>query len=176
MDSRVGRSTTSADSLPFIAGLSVVPTESCVVVVSFSVFVSVWFASTTFGLHLFYGGGYCRCVPSNIFCLFFLALLCSQVLQFSLFRPCQSQWSPSEHGVSWVGCFASSRVFFLACVGRSTKNHRPFIISLYDDICCAYFDDVPNCCSLGGCRYMPLVGLVGLCGRVVRQSCWTCAW
>jgi hypothetical protein len=110
------------------------------------------------------------------FCLFFLALLCSQVLQFSLFRPCQSQWSPSEHGVSWVGCFASSRVFFLACVGRSTKNHRPFIISLYDDICCAYFDDVPNCCSLGGCRYMPLVGLVGLCGRVVRQSCWTCAW
>jgi hypothetical protein len=22
----------------------------------------------------------------------------------------------------------------------------------------------------------PSIGLVGLCGRVVRQSCWACAW
>jgi hypothetical protein len=30
------------------------------------------------------------------------------------------------------------------------------IISLYDDICYAYFDDVRFCRSLGGCRYMPM--------------------
>jgi hypothetical protein len=44
-----------------------------------------------------------------------------------------------------------SRVFFLACIGRFTKNRQPFIVSLYDDIWCAYF-------------------------QVVQQSCWTYAW
>jgi hypothetical protein len=42
----------------------------------------------------------------------------------------------------FAGC---SRVFFLAYIDRFTKNHRPFIVSLHDNICCAYFDDVPFC-------------------------------
>ena len=85
----------------------------------------------------------------------FLALLCSQALQFSLFRPCQSRWAPSGHGVFWVGCFAGNCIFFFACIGRFTKNHRPFVISFYDNIFCTYFDGVPFCRPLGGCRYMP---------------------
>jgi hypothetical protein len=40
-DSRVGRYVPSADGPAFIVGLSVVSTESCEVVVSFSVFVVV---------------------------------------------------------------------------------------------------------------------------------------
>jgi hypothetical protein len=61
----------SADGLAFIAGLSIVPTESCEVDVSFSVFVAVCFISTAFGLHLFCGGGYYGCVSLNIFLLLF---------------------------------------------------------------------------------------------------------
>jgi hypothetical protein len=40
-DSRVERFVSSADGPAFIAGLSIVPTESCEVDVSFSVFVAV---------------------------------------------------------------------------------------------------------------------------------------
>jgi hypothetical protein len=40
-DSRVRWSVSSADGLPFIARLFVVPTERCEVAVSFSVFVAV---------------------------------------------------------------------------------------------------------------------------------------
>jgi hypothetical protein len=32
------------------------------------------------------------------------------------------------------------------------------------------FDDVPFCLPLNSCRYMPPVGLVDLCGRIVQQS------
>jgi hypothetical protein len=46
------------------------------------------------------------------------------------------------HGVFWIDYFDGSRIFFFVCVGRFTKNHRSFIIFLYDDICCTYFDDV----------------------------------
>jgi hypothetical protein len=66
-----------------------------------------------------------------------------------------------------------SRVFLLACIGRFTKNHWPFIISLYDDICCAYFEDVPFVVLLVAVDICPLAGLVGLYDRVVSQSCGT---
>jgi hypothetical protein len=59
------------------------------------------------------------------------------------------------HGVFWVGYFAGSHAFFFACIGRFTKNHRPFVIFLCDDIYCAYLDNVPFCRPLVGCRYMP---------------------
>jgi hypothetical protein len=38
------------------------------------------------------------------------------------------------------------------------KNHRLFIISLYNDICCTYFYDVPFCRSLDCCRVKKCVG------------------
>jgi hypothetical protein len=55
-----------------------------------------------------------------------------------------------------------SRTFFFVCVGRFTKNHRPFIILLYDDICRSYFNDVPFYRTVGSCSYMPPAGLVSL--------------
>jgi hypothetical protein len=47
-------------------------------------------------------------------------------------------WSILDRLFCWL-LFA----FLHACIGRFTKNHQSFIISLYDNICCAYFDDVP---------------------------------
>jgi hypothetical protein len=44
---------------------------------------------------------------------------------------------------------------FLVVLADSPKNHRPFIIFLYDHICSTYFDDVLLCCPFGCCRYMP---------------------
>jgi hypothetical protein len=64
---------------------------------------------------------------------------------------------------------------FFVCVGRFTKNHRPFVILLYDDICRSYFNDVSFYRTVGGCSCMPPAGLVNLWSRVVRQSCWACA-
>jgi hypothetical protein len=172
--SRVRRSVSSANDPTFIAGLFVVPAERCKVVVSF--FLSSWLfdllqrplTSTSFAVVGYYG-----CVSLNIFSASF-SLLSSAAI--SLLRLCQSRWAQLGHGVFWAGCFASSHVFFFASMGRFTKNHQPFIISLYDDICCTYFDDVPFCRPLGGYRYMPHARLVCLCGQIVRQSCWTCAW
>jgi hypothetical protein len=66
-DSWVGRSVPYADGLAFIAGLSAIPVESCIIVVLFSIFVTVCFSSMAFGLHLFCGGGYYGCVSLNIF-------------------------------------------------------------------------------------------------------------
>jgi hypothetical protein len=80
------------------------------------------------------------------------------------------------HGVFWLGCFDGSRVSFFACIGRFTKNHQSFITFLYDNICCTYFDDISFVALLVAVSISPPAGLVGLCGRVVRQSCWTCAW
>jgi hypothetical protein len=66
------------------------------------------------------------------------------------------------HGVFWIGYFDGSRVSFFACTSRFTKNHRAFIISLYNDICCTYFDDVTFYRFLSCCRYMPPAELVSL--------------
>jgi hypothetical protein len=146
---------TSTDGPTFIPGLSQYLQRA---VQLLSCFLFLWpfdllrqpLASTFFAVV-----GMRMCVVKYFLCFFLLALFCSQALRFLLLRPCQFHWTPSRHGVSWVSCFAGSRVFLLACIGRFTKNYRPFVISLYDDICCAYFDDVPFCRSLGGCRFMP---------------------
>jgi hypothetical protein len=70
-------------------------------------------------------------------------------------RSCQSRWAPSGHGVFWIGYFIDSRTFFFVCVGRFTKNHRPFVILLYGDICRSYFNDVSPFRTVGGCSCMP---------------------
>jgi hypothetical protein len=53
------------DGPALIAELSAVPTVSCESAILSS--VVVWFISTAFGLHLFYGGGYCGYLALNIF-------------------------------------------------------------------------------------------------------------
>jgi hypothetical protein len=61
---------------PFIAGLSIVPSESYTIVVLFSVFVAVCFSSMAFGLHLFlWWRVLWMCVIEYLFCLLFLVLL-----------------------------------------------------------------------------------------------------
>jgi hypothetical protein len=55
---------------------------------------------------------------------------------------------------------------FFGCVGRFTKNHRSFIIFLYDDIYCTYFDDVLFCRSFGYYGYIPRCRI----GRPLRPS------
>jgi hypothetical protein len=79
---------------------------------------------------------------------------------------CQSRRAPSRHGVFWIGYFDGSCILFFGCVGLFTKNHRPFIIFLYDDIRCAYFNNVLLCRSRGCCRYMPPCRI----GRPLRPS------
>jgi hypothetical protein len=75
-DSRVRRSVSSADGPAFIAGLSVVPSESYTIVVLFSVFVAVCFSSTAFGLNLFlWWRVLWMCVIEYLFRLLFLVLL-----------------------------------------------------------------------------------------------------
>jgi hypothetical protein len=63
----IERSAPYTDGPAFLAGLSAIPAENCIVVVLFSVFVADFFSSMAFGLHLFCGGGYCGCVSLNIF-------------------------------------------------------------------------------------------------------------
>jgi hypothetical protein len=63
------------------------------------------------------------CITEYFFHLFFIALLCSQTLQFVLLRMCLSQWTPSGHGVFWVRCFTSCPYVFVLSFGRFTKNH-----------------------------------------------------
>src|SRR5688572_27124735 len=65
-DSGVRRSVPCSDGPAFIAGLSAIPADSCTIVVSFLVFVSLCFSSMAFGIHLCCGGGYCGCVSLNI--------------------------------------------------------------------------------------------------------------
>ena len=56
-----------ADCPALLAKLSAVPAGCCTSVVLFSIFVSVCFSSTAFGLHFFCGGGYSGCVSLNVF-------------------------------------------------------------------------------------------------------------
>jgi hypothetical protein len=119
-------------------------------------FVVVCFSSTTFGLHFFCGGGYCGCVSLNIFSASF-SWFC-----FALRRCNFCFWdrvNPDRHhrSMEYLGStiLMAAASYFLFCVGRFAKNHWPFIIFLYDDICCTYFDDVLFCRSFGCCRYVP---------------------
>ena len=44
---------------------------------------------------------------------------------------------------------------FLFVLADSPKNHRPFVILLYDDICRSYFNDISFFRTVGGCSCMP---------------------
>jgi hypothetical protein len=117
--------------------------------------VAVCFSSTAFGLHFFCGGGYCGCVSLNIFSA-------SSWLSFALRRCNFRFWdrvNPAGHhrGMEYFGSAILMVVVssFLVVLADLPKNHRPFIIFLYDNICSAYFDDVLFCCSLSCCRHMP---------------------
>jgi hypothetical protein len=86
------------------------------------------------------------------FSLFSFALRCCNFCFWDRVNPDGHHRGMEYFGSAILMADASS---FFGCVGRFTKNHRPFIIFLYDDICCTYFDDVLFCRSFGCCRYMP---------------------
>jgi hypothetical protein len=89
-------------------------------------------------------------VSLNIFSVpfpFFLLLLSAVICTFEnvlVLMDTIGEWSTS--GQLFYLLFSVS---FHVCFGRFTKNHRPFIVPLYDNICCAYLDDISVCCSLG---------------------------
>jgi hypothetical protein len=116
--SGIGRSVSSAHGPAFIAELSVVPAESCTVVILFFAFVAVCFSSTAFGIHLFYSGGYCGCVSLNIFSAFFSWF--SFALRRCNFRFCDHV-NPDRHhrGLEYFGSVVLLTVVssFFACVG-----------------------------------------------------------
>jgi hypothetical protein len=152
-----------ADCPALLARLSSIPAGCYTSVVLFSIFVVVCFSSTAFDLHLFCGGGYCGCVSLNIF---FASFSC---LSFALRRCNFRFWdrvNPDGHhrGMEYFGSTVLMAVVssFLVVLADSPKNHRPFIIFLYDNTYSTYFDDILLRCSFGRCRYMPPAGLVGL--------------
>jgi hypothetical protein len=154
-DSEGRRSAPGADCPALLAKLSVVAAGCYTSVVLFSIFVAVCFFNGLWSPFLLWWRVLWMCVIEYLFRLLLLALLCSKALQFPLLGPCQSRWAPSRHGVFWISCFDGSRIFYFGCVGQFAKNHRPFLIFLYDNICSTYFDDVLFCCSFSCCRRMP---------------------
>jgi hypothetical protein len=169
--SGVGQSVSSADGSAFIAGLSAAHAESCTIVVLFSAFVVICFSSTTFGLHLFCGGGYCGCVSLNIFSASFSWF--SFALRRYNFRFCDRVNPDGHHkGLEYFGSVVlltavSSFLLVLAdspkIIGPSTSvvpilMTYPFVVLLEFVVVC------------------PPAELIGLCVQLVRQSCWARAW
>jgi hypothetical protein len=101
------------------------------------------------------GGGYYRCVSLNIFSASFSWF--SFALRRCNFRFCDRVNPDGHHrGMEYFeSAILLTVVYFFVCVGRFTKNHRPFVILLYDDICHSYFNDVLFYRTVRGCSYMP---------------------
>jgi hypothetical protein len=124
--------------LPFIAGLSTIPAESCTIVVLFSVFVVVCFSSMAFVLHFFCGGGYCGCVSLNIFSASFSWF--SFALRCCNFRFCDRVNPDGHHrGMEYFGLTVLLIVVssFLLVSADSPKIIGPSLFS------CMTTSDVP---------------------------------
>jgi Na+/proline symporter len=175
-DSGVGRSALCADGPAFPVGLSTIPAGCCTIIVLFSIFVAVYFSSMHFGLHFFCGAGYCGCVSLNIFSASF------PWFSFALRRCNFRFWdrvNPDGHhrdmeyfGSAILMAVVSSFLIVLAdspkIIGPSlcscmTTSVIPILIMSFFVVLSVAVDICPP------------FGLVGLCGRVVRQSCWAYA-
>jgi hypothetical protein len=53
-------------------------------------------------------------------------------------------WSIFDRMSYWLLLCLLSLVYLVL-----TKNHRVFVIPLYNHICCGYLDDISICCSFG---------------------------
>jgi hypothetical protein len=128
--------------------------------------VVVWFVSTVFGLQLFCGDGYCRCVSLNIFSTFF------SLLSFALKRCNFRFWdrvSPDGHhrGMEYFGSAVWWQSCLLLCLYWSIyqkssvlhyfpiRQHLLYLFWWY-----------PFCRPLGSCKYMPPCRI----GRSLRPS------
>jgi hypothetical protein len=173
LDSGVGGSAPCADGPTFIAGVSTIPAESCTIVVLFSVFVAVCFSSMAFGLHLFCGGGYCGCVSLNIFSASF------SWFSFSL-RCCNfcfcDHVNPDGHhrGMEYFGStvLLTAVSSLLLVLADSPKIIGALLFSCTTTSAVPILMTSPFVVLLEVVAICPPAGLVGLCGRVVRQSRW----
>jgi hypothetical protein len=173
-DSGVGRSVPSVDGHAFIAGLSATPAESCTIIVLFSVFVVVSFSSTAFGLHLFCGGGYFGCVSLNIFSASFswfsFALRRCNFCFCDRVNPDGHHWGMEYFGSAVLLTIVST---FLLVSADSPKIIGPLLFSCMMTSVVPILMTSPFVVLLEVVAICPPAGLVGLCGRVVRQSRWT---
>jgi hypothetical protein len=139
--------------------------------------VAVCFSSTVFGLYLFCGGGYCGCVSLNIFSTSF------SWFSFALKRCSFRFWdrvNPDGHhrGMEYFGStiLMAAISSFLFVLADSPKIIDPSLFSYITT------SDVPILMMSFFVVLSVVVGicsparLVGLCGRVVRQSRWACVW
>jgi hypothetical protein len=175
-ESGVGQSVPYADSPTYIARLSAIPAESCTIVVLFSVFVAVSFSSTTFGLHLFFGGRYYGCVSLNIFSASFSWF--SFALRHYNFRFCDRVNPDGHHrGMEYFGSAVLLIVVssFLLMLADSLKIIGPSLFSCMITSVVPILMTSPFVVLLEVVAICPPTRLVGLCGRVVRQSRWACA-
>jgi hypothetical protein len=134
------------------------------------------FFSTAFGLHFFCGGGYYECVSLNIFSASF------SWLYFALRRCNFRFWdrvNPAGHhrGMEYFGSAVLMVAIssFSVVLADSPKIISPLLSSCMTTsavpiLMMSFF--VVLSVAAGIC---PPAGLVGLGGRVVRQSCWVCA-
>jgi hypothetical protein len=155
--------------LPYLQG-------AAQVVVLFSIFVAVCFSSTAFGLHFFCGGGYSGCVSLNIFFASF------SWLSFALRRCNFRFWdrvNPAGHhrGMEYFGSAVLMVVVssFLVVLADSPKIIGPSLsfcmtTSVVPILIMSFF--VVLSVDAGIC---PPAELVGLGGRLVRQSNWVYA-
>jgi hypothetical protein len=176
-DSGGRRSAPGADCPVLLARLPAIPVGCCTSVVSFSIFVAVCFSSTVFSLHFFCGGGYCGCVSLNIFSASFSWL--SFALRRCNFRFWDRVYPAGHHrGMEYFGSAVLMVAIssFLVVLADSPKIIGPLLSSYMTTsaepiLMTSFF--VVFSVAAGTC---PPAGLVGLGGRVVRQTCWVCAW
>jgi hypothetical protein len=116
------------------------------------------------------------CVIKYFFYLLFLTVLCSQALQFPLLRSCQSRCAPS--GMEYFGSVVLLAVVssFLLMLVDSPKIIGPLLFPFMMTSVVPILMMSPSVILLEAIDICPTARLVGLCGRVVQQSCWACAW
>jgi hypothetical protein len=135
--------------------------------------VVVCFSSTAFGLHLFCGGGYYGCVSLNIFSASF------SWFSFSL-RHCNfcfcDRVNPDGHhrGMEYFGLavLLTALSSLLLVLADTPKIIDPLLFSCTMTSVVPILMTSPFVILLEVVAICPPVGLVGLSGRVVRQSRW----
>jgi hypothetical protein len=140
----------------------------------FLFFVAVCFSSTAFGLHLFCGGGYYGCVSLNIFSASFSWF--SFALRRCNFRFCDRVNPDGHHqGMEYFGSAILLTVIpsFLLVLANSPKIIGPSLFSYMTTSVVPILMASPFVVLLEVVSICPPARLVGLCSRVVRQSCWT---
>jgi hypothetical protein len=121
-----------------------------------------------FGLHLFYGGGYCGCVSLNSFSTSFSRF--SFALRYCNFRFCDRVNPDGHHrGMEYFGSdvLLTAVSYFLLVSADSPKIMGPSLFSFMMTSVVPILMTSPFDVLLEVVAIYPPAGLVGLCGRLV---------